>query len=280
MRPELLIARRSLATGVMKLYNFKGKDITEAEIVAKLMPRYQGLVRLCQSDLSQSELFNRVIDVILTLTKICKTFSHAGETVPLFREFELTIPQGQAVVVMGPSGCGKTTLLRMIHGLEPPDSGEVLFDDFSLYSGDDRARRKFRCETVGFSDQHACMLPQLTALENVLLPTLGFHKNLEDYGRTLLREFGLVNRTDFFLHQLSGGERQRVALARALVLSPKLLLLDEPSAALDAERSDAIFALIQQLNVQKQVSVLLTTHNRRVLDFFPDVIHLDREKFQ
>ena len=222
--------------------------------------------------------------MILTLNKIDKTFSHAGETVPLFQEFELLLAQGAAVVVMGPSGCGKTTLLRMIHGIEPPDSGEVLFDDFSLYSCNDRERRNFRAATIGFSDQFARMLPQLTALENVLLPTLGtsrspgdrpLPKNLEEYGRTLLREFGMDNRMDFFPHQLSGGELQRVSLARALILSPKLLLLDEPSAALDADRSDAIFSLIQQLNVQKNVTVLLTTHNRRALDFFPDVVYLN-----
>ena len=212
----------------------------------------------------------------LTLQKICKAFSHADETVPLFQDFGLSLARGDALVVMGPSGCGKTTLLRIIHGLEPPDSGEVLFDEFSLYSCDDRARRKFRCETIGFSDQHARMLPQLTALENVLLPSLGLKKNPEHHGRTLLCEFGLEKRMDFFPHLLSGGELQRVALARALILSPKLLLLDEPSAALDAERSDAIFSLVQQLNAQKQVSVILTTHNRRVLDFFPNVIHLAR----
>ena len=212
----------------------------------------------------------------LTLQKICKTFSHADETVPLFQDFGLSLARGDALVVMGPSGCGKTTLLRIIHGLEPPDSGEVLFDEFSLDSCDDRARRKFRCETIGFSDQHARMLPQLTVLENVLLPSLGLKKNLEHYGRTLLCEFGLEKRMDYFPHLLSGGELQRVALARALILSPKLLLLDEPSAALDAERSDAIFSLVQQLNAQKQVSVILTTHNRRVLDFFPNVIHLAR----
>jgi ABC-type lipoprotein export system ATPase subunit len=214
----------------------------------------------------------------LTLKHITKTFSHAGETVPLFQEFGLSLEQGAAVVVMGPSGCGKTTLLRMIHGLEPPDSGEVLFDGFSPYSCDDRERRRFRAETVGFSDQFARMLPQLTALENVLLPTLGRKDGLEDHGRTLLREFGLENRMDFFPHQLSGGELQRVSLARAMILSPKLLLLDEPSAALDADRSDAIFSLIQQLNVQKNVTVVLTSHNRRALDFFPDVIPLAREE--
>jgi ABC-type lipoprotein export system ATPase subunit len=212
--------------------------------------------------------------MILTLKKICKAFSYAGETVPLFHEFELSLAQGSAVVVMGPSGCGKTTLLRMIHGIEPPDSGEVLFDDFSLYSCNDRERRRFRAETIGFSDQFARMLPQLTALENVLLPTLGRKDSLEDYGRTLLHGFGLENRMDFFPHQLSGGELQRVSLARAMILSPKLLLLDEPSAALDADRSDAIFSLVQQLNTKKNVSVLLTTHNRRALDFFPDMVSL------
>jgi len=237
--------------------------------------------------------------MILTLKNICKAFSHAGETVPLFQEFELLLVQGAAVVVMGPSGCGKTTLLRMIHGLEPPDSGEVLFDDFSLYSCNDRERRKFRAATIGFSDQFARMLPQLTALENVLLPTLGTPRSpggqwlphdrspggrplpcqplphdLEEHGRTLLRDFGMDNRMDFFPHQLSGGELQRVSLARALILSPKLLLLDEPSAALDADRSDAIFSLIQQLNVQKNVTVLLTTLNPRALDFFPDLVSL------
>jgi len=225
----------------------------------------------------------------LTLKNINKTFAHGDETVPLFRGFHLTLGQGEALVVMGPSGSGKTTLLRMIHGLEPPDSGEVLFDAVSLYAGDEPTRRKFRCTTIGFSDQHARLLPQLTALENVLLPALGLkwpgdfagippEKNLDDYGRSLLCEFGLDKRADFFPYQLSGGELQRVALARALVLSPKLLLLDEPSAALDADRSDAIFALLQQLLAQqrnvKRMSVIITTHNRRVLDFFPNTIHL------
>ena len=173
-----------------------------------------------------------------------------------------------------PSGSGKTTLLRIINGLEPPDSGEVLFDEFSLYSCSENERRTFRIGTIGFSDQFARMLPQLTALENVLLPSLGRKDNVESEGRALLCEFRLEKRIDFFPHQLSGGELQRVALARALVLSPKLLLLDEPSAALDADRSDAIFSLIRDLNVQKKVSVILTTHNRRVLDFFPDVVSL------
>lgn len=211
----------------------------------------------------------------LVLKSICKTFSHADETVPLFRGLDLSLEQGNALVVMGPSGCGKTTLLRIVYGLEPPDSGEVLLGDTSLYTLDDASRRKFCCETTGFSDQQAQMLPQLTAIENVLIPSLGRKENFEPYARELLAEFGLEKRLDFFPHMLSGGELQRVALARAMILRPKLLLLDEPSSALDAARSDAFFELIRELNLRKRVSLLLTTHNHRALDFFPDVFHLD-----
>ena len=210
----------------------------------------------------------------LTLKNIHKTFTYADETVALFNGLNFSLAQGEAVVIMGPSGCGKTTLLRIINGLEPPDFGEVLFDAVSLYKCTEKERQTFRCETIGFSDQHARMLPQLTALENVLLPSLGRKEYVEKYGRQLLAEFGLEKRIDFFPHMLSGGELQRVSLARALVLSPKLLLLDEPSAALDVDRSDAIFELVQQLNREKNVSVILTTHNRRAIDFFPNVINL------
>ena len=213
----------------------------------------------------------------LILTNIHKTFSHAGETVSLFDSLDLTLEPGKALVVMGPSGCGKTTLLRIIYGLEPPDSGEAILDDTSIYALDESSRRSFCCRNMGFSDQQAPMLPQLTALENVLIPSLGTKENLEPYGRELLAGFGLENRADFFPHMLSGGERQRVALARALILRPKLLLLDEPSSALDAERSDAFFALVRDLNRSKQVSLVMTTHNPRALDFFSDVFRLNAE---
>lgn len=213
----------------------------------------------------------------LILRKISKRFSHAGEIVSVFNDFGFSLDQGEAKTIMGPSGCGKTTLLRIVHGLEPPDSGDVLFDDYSPYSHGDRARRAFRLGTIGFSDQFARMLPQLTALENVLLPALGLRVDLTAHARTLLGEFGLEGRADFFPHQLSGGELQRVSLARALILSPKLLLLDEPSASLDAERGASIFALIRDINAQKNVSVLVATHDRRAVEYFPEVVSLLKE---
>ncbi len=213
----------------------------------------------------------------LTLKNISKTFFQADEKITLYSKMNLEIPSGTARVVMGPSGCGKTTLLRIINGLEIPDSGEVLFDDFSIYKCDENTRRNFRCENIGFADQSAIMLPQLTALENVLLPTLGRKEDLTEQGRSLLAELGLEKRVDFFPHQLSGGERQRVAWARALILSPKLLLLDEPTSALEPARSHALLSLIRNLNKNKKITIIIATHNPMTLEYFPDVIHLDTE---
>ena len=214
----------------------------------------------------------------LHLKNISKTFYQADEKITLFPGLNLELPSGAARVVMGASGCGKTTLLRIIDGLEKPDSGEVLFDDFSLYECDENARRNFRCETIGFADQQAVMLPQLTVLENVLLPTLGRKGNWLRQGRSLLEELGLEKRIDFFPHQLSGGERQRVAWARALILAPGLLLLDEPTSALEPARSHALLSSLQTLNREKQISVIIASHNPMTLDYFPEVIRLDPEK--
>lgn len=213
----------------------------------------------------------------LTLENISKTFVRAGETIPLFSGFHLELNPGQALVVMGPSGCGKTTLLRMIAGFEPPDSGEVIFGDRSLYALSDAERRTFRREKIGFVDQNSPTLPQLTALENVLLPTLGQKGNDDVAARSLLDHFGLGDRVDFFPSELSGGQQQRVVLARALLLCPDFLLLDEPTSALDARRETELLTLLKRLHEEKKTTLLLATHHRRVLDWFPEVVRLGKE---
>lgn len=210
----------------------------------------------------------------LALNHVSKSFQSAGETVALFHDFDFSCPSGSARLLTGPSGSGKTTLLRIIYGLEPPDSGEVLFDDVSLYSLPEAERRRFRRQTIGFADQDSSLLPQLTALENVQLSMIGTKEDHREQALAWLAEFGLEKRSGFFPQQLSGGERQRVALARALLPNPKILLLDEPTSALDAERSDAFFKLIQQINRDHHISIVLATHNRRAFDFFPDGVNL------
>ena len=210
----------------------------------------------------------------LTVTDLTKTFTRADERIELFRDFALTLNAGEALTVLGPSGSGKTTLLRMIAGIEPPDEGEILFDGQNIFGMTPEKRRAFRLRHIGFADQYARMLPQLTALENVQIPAAGEVTDCSARARQLLEEFGLGKRTDHFPSELSGGELQRVALARALILEPEFLLLDEPTSALDAARSDSMLELLQQVNRTHGTAILMVTHNPRVLDFFPGSVSL------
>ena len=210
----------------------------------------------------------------LTVTNLTKTFTRADERIELFRDFNLELNAGEALTVLGPSGSGKTTLLRMIAGLERPDDGRILFDGQDLFGMSPEERRAFRLRHIGFADQYARMLPQLTALENVQIPAAGEGKDCSALAKQLLEEFGLGKRTDHFPSELSGGELQRVALARALILEPDFLLLDEPTSALDAARSDSMLELLQQVNRTHGTAILMVTHNTRVLDFFPRSVSL------
>ena len=185
----------------------------------------------------------------LTVTDLTKTFTRADETIELFHSFSLTLNAGEALTVLGPSGSGKTTLLRMIAGIEPPDEGTILFDKQNLFEMSPEGRRAFRLRHIGFADQYARMLPQLTALENVQIPAAGEGRDCSARAKHLLEEFGLGKRTDHFPSELSGGELQRVALARALILEPEFLLLDEPTSALDAARSDSLLELLRDVPV-------------------------------
>ena len=210
----------------------------------------------------------------LTITDLTKTFSRADETIELFHDFNMILNAGEALTVLGPSGSGKTTLLRMIAGLEPPNEGKILFDGQNFFEMSSEERRAFRLRHIGFADQYARMLPQLTALENVQIPAAGEGKDCSDRAKQLLEEFGLGKRTEHFPSELSGGELQRVALARALILEPEFLLLDEPTSALDAARTDAMLELLQQVNRTHGTAILMVTHNTRVLDFFPRSVSL------
>ena len=210
----------------------------------------------------------------LTVTDLTKTFTRADERIELFRGFNLNLNAGEALTVLGPSGSGKTTLLRMIAGIEPPDEGTILFDDKNIFEMSSEERRAFRLHHIGFADQYARMLPQLTALENVQIPAAGEGKDCSARAQRLLEEFGLGKRIDHFPSELSGGERQRVALARALILEPEFLLLDEPTSALDAARSDSLLELLRDVNRTHGTAILMVTHNPRVLDFFPRSVSL------
>ncbi|MBR6241271.1 MAG: ATP-binding cassette domain-containing protein [Lentisphaeria bacterium] len=153
-------------------------------------------------------------------------------------------------------------------------NGEIFFDDRNLFKLAPEARRAFRLRHIGFADQYARMLPQLTALENVQIPAAGEGKDVSARAEELLTEFGLGKRTEHFPSELSGGELQRVALARAMILEPEFLLLDEPTSALDSARSDSLLELLGRINHTHGTAIVLVTHNPRVLDFFPRSVSL------
>lgn len=185
-----------------------------------------------------------------------------GVPVEVLRGVSLHVAAGESVAVTGPSGSGKTTLLQLIGAMDRPDGGEVRVNGRELGGLDEQARARFRNREVGFVFQAHHLLPQLTALENVLVPAWGAAPCEARQARAaqLLRRVGLGERLAHFPGQLSGGERQRVAVARALVMAPCLVLADEPTGALDQAAARALVDLLLELNGEERTTLIVVTH--------------------
>lgn len=199
----------------------------------------------------------------VVVDNVCRTFSVSGGVpVEVLRGVSLHVAAGETLAVTGPSGSGKTTLLQIIGALDGADSGEVRVNGRELGALDEAARGAFRNREVGFVFQSHHLLPQLTALENVLVPA--WAGKADDAcvarARRLLDRVGLSERTGHFPGQLSGGERQRVALARALVMEPCLLLADEPTGALDHRNALSLVDLLAELNRESGTTLIVVTH--------------------
>jgi ABC-type lipoprotein export system ATPase subunit len=207
---------------------------------------------------------------LLELDAVGKRFDApgAGEAPWGLRDLSLRAATGDCIAVTGPSGSGKSTLLNLVGGLDRPTSGRVLVDNRDLAQLDDRALAAYRRRDVGFVFQLHHLLPQCTALENVLVPTLAGEgakpEGADDRARRLLERVGLGDRLDHRPGQLSGGERQRVAVVRALINGPRLLLADEPTGALDAKASADLVRLLVELNREEGVTLIVATHSADV----------------
>ena len=197
----------------------------------------------------------------LILTDLAK--SYPGALLPILRGISLTVLPAERVAILGPSGSGKSTLLNIIGSLDAPTSGSVRLGEIVITALTGSALQRFRSHTVGFIFQDHHLLPQLTAVENVLLPSLaaGVPAKMDD-ARALLARVGITERLEAYPAQLSGGERQRVAIARALINGPQLLLCDEPTGNLDRANGDAVMTLLFELSAQQQVTVIMVTHNQ------------------
>lgn len=196
----------------------------------------------------------------------------------ILRGIDFTLEEGATVAVLGPSGSGKSTFLNILGALDHPDSGLVRVAGLDLSQLKNRALSEYRNQTVGFVFQMHHLLPQCSVLENVLAPSLvtrGRDRSLiEARARELLDSLGLAHRLAHRPGELSGGERQRVAVARAMVLSPKLLLADEPTGALDRAAAANLGEILLQMNRKYQVALLVVTHSRELASQMQRVLEL------
>ncbi len=168
---------------------------------------------------------------------------------------------GQAVAITGSSGSGKSTLLGLLAGLDVPSSGQVVLLGHDLFALDEEARTAVRADHIGFVFQSFQLLPNLTALENVMLPLELANKPARQAARAMLERVGLGERLDHYPRTLSGGEQQRVSLARAFVVEPKVLFADEPTGSLDSQNGALVMDLMFALVAEQRTTLVLVTHD-------------------
>jgi lipoprotein-releasing system ATP-binding protein len=195
---------------------------------------------------------------------LTKSFRLDQTDIHVLNGVSLEITRGEMVAIVGASGVGKTTLLHILGTLDRPTSGAVRFDGDDVFAKDEPALADFRNRKIGFVFQFHHLLPEFTALENVMMPALIRRQAQEEARATaesVLKEVGLEHRLEHRTGEMSGGEQQRVAVARALVLRPDLVLADEPTGNLDTHTGEDVFKLMRDLNRAKGVTFVIVTHN-------------------
>jgi lipoprotein-releasing system ATP-binding protein len=208
---------------------------------------------------------------VLEVTALNKTYDSPAGPLPVLRGVTFSMQPGDGLAIMGPSGCGKSTLLQILGALDPPTSGIVRLEGVDPYTLAEPEQAMYRNKSVGFVFQDHCLLPQLTVLENVLIPLMvGIEDTLAPQrARKLLNDVGLSARLDHRPDQLSGGEKQRVAIARAMVREPRLLLCDEPTGNLDRANADAVADLLERVRATHKTILIIATHSQEIARRFP-----------
>ncbi len=214
--------------------------------------------------------------MILTMQNIFKDYMRGKTPVPVLRDINLEVEDGQYIAIMGPSGSGKTTLMNLIGCLDKPTSGTYLFHGQDITTRTEDQLAVIRNKHIGFVFQNFYLLPNLTALDNVALPLLYADIKKKErlaLAKEALNRVGLEERMSFYPNQLSGGQCQRVAIARAIVGKPQLLLADEPTGALDTASGMQIMEIFEALN-QEGVSIIMITHEPRIASCAHKTYHL------
>lgn len=200
----------------------------------------------------------------LVARDLFQSFQMGPRTIEVLRGISMEVERNEAVFLSGASGAGKTTLLYTLAGLERPQSGTVEFEGHNLYTGTSGSQARFRNRKMGFIFQGYFLLPELTALENVLLPGMIGGKSARGRAEESLTTVGLADRMHHLPAELSGGEQQRVAIARALTNNPQIIFADEPTGNLDSKTGDAIMDLLLDLTRTRNMTLLVVTHDARL----------------
>ena len=214
--------------------------------------------------------------MILQLENVCKDYARGREPVPVLRDINLSVEEGEYLAIMGPSGSGKTTLMNLLGCLDVPTSGRYELDGMDIGALNDDRLAEIRNRSIGFVFQNFSLLPKMTALDNVALPLLYRGVPLRKRkirAEAALKLVGLGDRMNFYPNQLSGGQCQRVAIARAIVGSPRLLLADEPTGALDTAAGIQIMEIFRRLS-NRGITIIMITHERDIAECADRIYHI------
>ena len=211
----------------------------------------------------------------LTVDDISKEYTTSADPLRILRRIKFKMDAGENLAVLGPSGSGKSTLLHVLGALDPPTSGTIRLNDKDPYELDEHDLAEFRNKNIGFIFQDHHLLPQLTVLENTLIPVMAegpVDSASQQRARELLDRVGLSERLDHRPAELSGGERERVAVARALIREPELLLADEPTGNLDRKTAGQVAELL--LDLQEKAILIVVTHSQQMADLMQRRVYL------
>lgn len=218
---------------------------------------------------------------MIDIKDVYKSYENGPQKVDVIKGISLQVNQAEVVVIMGPSGVGKSTLLHLIGALDLPTSGEIKIADQNIHTLRNDSLARFRNDSIGFVFQFHHLLPEFTALENILIPAMMYGKlsvEKEEYAKHILDEVGLSHRLNHKPRELSGGEQQRVAVGRALVNQPKVILADEPTGNLDKKSGESLYSLLLDLNKKLKQTLIIVTHNENMTSQASRVIEMDDGK--